>query len=319
MKLWLSLLAGLATWINTGNAGQESLTFKAAQTAGHYQFDTGQLRGQIRLNGKSQGLIELIHVPTGAAVAQGGGLPGLFSYYRIFSRGKRFGDAARDWPTTNRILADGALEVHWPSGPEHPLEMTAIYRWSDPRTLDLETQVKPLQDMPDFEVFLSSYFAEGFKGLVYVKPNFFAGGNASFLPADVNPLVDGTYLMFPRDQESIRKIFDGRWDLPPNPVQWSITRWLAGPVGMRRNSAQGITALIMAPPTDCFAVSLPYNKTPPDGVAGHQSLYLSLFGGDVAAGQIVKARSRLVVAQDLSDVQAGELYQRFLKLSPANP
>jgi hypothetical protein len=69
----------------------------------------------------------------------------------------------------------------------------------------------------------------------------------------------------------------------------------------------------MAPPGDCFAVSLPYNKTPPDGVAGHQSLYLSLFGQDLMAGETARAAARLVIGQNLTDQQAVELYGKYLE------
>lgn len=303
----LALLAGTASAADSPN-----LAFKPDEQKEFYRFDTGVLRGTVRLNGKAQGIIGLIHAKSGVAVAQGGGLPGIFSFYRIFSTDTRYGHAARDWPTENRILADGSLEAHWPPAEDHPLEITALYRWSAPNTLDLETTVKPQKAMPRFELFLSSYFAAGFRALVYVKPNRFAGGEPGLLSADVNPMVDGSYLIFPRDREAVLRIFDRRWEFPPDPVQWSVTRWLAAPLAVRRDESSGVAALLMAPPADCFAVATPYNKTPPDGVAGHQSLYLSLFGQDLAAGQTARARSRLVVGKDISDQQAVALYQQYL-------
>jgi hypothetical protein len=281
--------------------------------AGYFEFDTGVLRGKVRLDGKSQGITELVHAASGAPVAQGGRLPGIFSYYRVFSSAARYGEAARDWPTVSKVLADGALEVFWPAAADHPLEMTAVYRWSAADTLDLETAVRPQRDMPRFEVFLSSYFAGNMPALVYVKPNMYVKGEPGFVAADDNPLVDGSYLMFPRDRKAVLMIFDGRWEFPPNPVQWSITRYLAAPMAMRRDEKSGLVAIQMAPPGDCFAVSLPYNKTPPDGVAGHQSLYLSLFGQDLKAGETARAAARLVIGQNLTDQQAVELYGKYLE------
>ena len=254
----------------------------------------------------------MVHVASGVPVAQGGGLPGVFSYYRVFSRDTRYADAARDWPTKTRLLPDGALEVSWPPAEKHPLEMTAVFRWRRPDALDLETVVRPQKDMPGFEVFLSSYFSPGFRALVYVKPNMFSPGKPEFLPADVNPLVDGTYLMFPRDRRAAEMIFDRRWEFPPNPVQWSVTRHLAAPMAMRKDEKSGVTAVLMAPPEDCFAVATPYNKTPPDGVAGHQSLYLSLFGRDVPAGQTARARTRLVVGRNLADAEVVRRYGEYV-------
>jgi hypothetical protein len=292
-------------------AAPPDLAFKPADP-GHYAFDTGALRGKIRASGRSQGIVELVHVPSGVAVAHGGSLPGIFSYYRVFSTDTRHGDAARDWPTRTRLLGDGSLEVSWPPAEKHPLEMTAIYRWRRPDALDVETVARPQKDMPGFEVFLSSYFSPGFRALVYVKPNMFTPGKPQFLPADVSPLVDGTYLMFPRDRQAAQMIFDRRWEFPPNPVQWSVTRHLAAPMAMRKDDKSGVAAILMSPPEDCFAIATPYNKTPPDGVAGHQSLYLSLFGRDVKADQTVRAHTRLVVGQNLSDEQAVKLYSDYL-------
>lgn len=297
-------------------AAPPDLAFKPAGP-GHYGFDTGAVRGKIRVSGGSQGIVELVDVPSGVEVAHGGTLPGIFSYYRVFSTDTRYGDAARDWPTKTKLLPDGSLEVFWPPAEKHPLEMTAIFRWRRPDTLDVETIAKPQKDMPGFEVFLSSYFSPGFRALVYVRPNMFTPGKPGFLPADVNPLVDGTYLMFPRDRRGAQMIFDRRWEFPPNPVQWSVTRHLAAPMAMRKDEKSGVAAILMSPPEDCFAIATPYNRTPPDGVAGHQSLYLSLFGRDVQSGQTARAHARLVVGRSISDAEVVKLYSDYLAERPA--
>jgi hypothetical protein len=256
----------------------------------------------------------LIHVPSGLEVTYGDGHAGLLSHYRVFSADARYGHAARDWPSVPKLRPDGALEVFFPPGDEHPLEMTAVYRWSGPDTLDLDTRVKPLRPMPRFEVFLSNYFAEGFVVSVYLKPPRFArGAKPSLVPIGFHPLLADNYLMFPRYREAIQIIFDGRWDRPPSPVQWCITRYLAAPLGIRRHEQTGVAAVMMTPPEDCFAVATPYDRTPPDRVAGHRSLYFSLFGQDLAKGEMARARSRLVVRQGLEDEQAIELYREYLK------
>jgi hypothetical protein len=306
-----SLVSFFALFVAASPAPSAELAFKPAGQ-GFFEFNTGVLRGKVRLSGSSQGVSELVHVPTGVEVAHGSGLPGVLSYYRIFSAGQRWGDAARDWPTVNRLLPDGALEATWPAAASHPLEMTAVFRLARPDAVDVETMVRPLRSMPRLEVFLSSYFSPGFRASVFVKPNMFSPGKPGFLAADVNPLVEGTYLMFPRDREAIQMIFDRRWEFPPNPVQWSVTRWLAAPMALRRDEKSGVTAVWMSPPEDCFAIATPYNRTPPDGVAGHQSLYLSLFGRDVGPGETARARCRLAVGK-LSDQQAVELYAEYSK------
>jgi hypothetical protein len=53
--------------------------------------------------------------------------------------------------------------------------------------------------------------------------------------------------------------------------------------------------------------------TPPDGVgvASHYSTYLSLFGGDLKAGQTTAARVRLVIDRGITEQRAVELCQQL--------
>jgi hypothetical protein len=113
--------------------------------------------------------------------------------------------------------------------------------------------------------------------------------------------------MFPRDDGAAKIVGDGRWQRPPNPVNWKIMPPLFAPLAMRRDPQTGLAALLMAPREDCFAVATPY------GEEGHRSLYLSLFGRDIPAGQTVVARTRLVLARGISDERAFELYGSYTK------
>jgi hypothetical protein len=63
----------------------------------------------------------------------------------------------------------------------------------------------------------------------------------------------------------------------------------------------------MAPLEDCFAMSTPYAGE------GHYSLYLSLFGRSVLAGQVATARARLVIADAPTDAQILSLYKSYMK------
>lgn len=315
--LRLLLFAGLAP-ASAWTAEPPNLAFRPdTGRSGFFLFDTGMLRGELRLDGKSQGIETLVHVPTGVEVTYGDGHVGLLSPYRVFSAGLRHDKAARDWPSEPRALDDGSVRVRFPPAPEHPLEITATYRLASEDAIDLEFEVTPQVRMPGFELFLSAYFAEGFDASVYLCSNRFARDDPpAFVPIDHNPLIDGNYLMFPRNREACLKIFDGRWEIPPSPVDWCITRFMAAPLAMRRNAEKDLTVLMMAPPEDCFAVATPYNQEPPDNVANHRSLYLSLFGQDVEEGKTVRARSRLVVAAGLTGAAAVERYEAFIDAEP---
>ena len=299
--LSLSLML-VATW---ALADPPSLAFRPAG-AGLFEFDTGPLKGQLKVDGKYQGLYPLVDAATGADLTPP---PGVFSPYRVFTTNRRYGNAARDWPTQVRLLENGGVEVHWPAAEEHPLEMTAVYRWTAPDTLDLEISVKPQQEMPGFELFMSSYFAKSFRASIYLQG---AGGKPpSFVPADRTPDSAGGYVMFPRDDQAVRMIQDGRWTIPPSPVDWAMPRRLAGPLAMRRDEGQDLTALMMSPPGDCFAVASPWNPDSPEA-GGYRSLYLSLFGRNLAAGETARARCRLIVRRNVTNDDAVRCYQEYV-------
>ena len=195
LMMRLAVLSAIVFGSTSLAADPTDLAFRPAEEEGFYTFDTGVLRGKVRLNGRSQGITELVHVPTGTSMASGGRLPGLFSYYRVLATNARYGKAVRDWPTETKILPGGALEVFWPVGEDHPLEITAVCRWSRPDTLDVVTTAKPLDDMPKFEVFISNYYEKPFRGRVYVTPPDDAAAGPRFVPIDQTPDAKGRYVM----------------------------------------------------------------------------------------------------------------------------
>jgi hypothetical protein len=300
---------GLLAICTPSAVGQSpDLAFRPAEM-GYSTFDTGLFRGRMRVDGKSQGILSLQHVPSGVELAK---KPGLLSYYRVFSTGTRYGDAARDWPAEAKLLPGGTLEIRFPPADKHPLTLTGRFRWRSADTLDLETTVQSDRDLPTMEIFLSSYFVAGFDPLVYLKPGRYSKTPAALVRPDWSELVDGDYLMFPRDRQSLAMIYDGRWEFPPHPVTWAFTRYLEAPLTLRRQAASRLTAVLMSTPDDCYAIGTPYYKQPPDGVAGHDSLYLSLFGRDLKAGSTATAHCRLVLGQDLSDEAVLQRYQQYL-------
>jgi hypothetical protein len=183
--------------------------------------------------------------------------------------------------------------------------MTAIYRWKTSSTLDLETIVKPRKDLSKFEVFLASYFQDTFPSpYVYVAGNPRNQGKPDFLMAKKS---FGDWQMFPRNKKVLQVIHDGRWQKEPNPVKWTIMPHMGMPIALRRSKKTDLTVALMAPSEDCFAIATPYQGE------SHYSLYLSLFGHDVQAGQAAKVRSRLVVTADTSEKEILDLYQKYIK------
>ena len=268
---------------------------------GEYRFDTGVLRGKLRAAGRSLGLSSVVHIPSGAALSRS---MGLFSHYRVFSAGHRYGQGAWDWPSEATVRADGSVEVRWPAAADRPFEMWAVYRWAGPGMLDLETRVLPRVDLEGFEAFLASYLAEQFtQSLVYARADTGAEGKPTFLAAEKS---QGVWQMFPRDGNVLALIHDGRWKIGPSPVEWAIRPLLAQPIGLRRDGASGMTAVLMSPPSDCFAVATPFQGE------GHYSLYLSLFGRTIRAGETARARARLVITTSPGEDQVLSLFRAYL-------
>jgi len=274
-----------------------------------YRFDTGVLRGTLRPEGKSLGLRPVLEGAAGLPVA---GPYGFFSLYRLLTGDARFGTAAWDWASVATLLGSGAVAVQWTADQDHPLDMTAAYRWTAPNVLDVRVTVKPRKDLRGFELFLASYF-DGFPAsFAYVQQNPQAGGvGAAPAAGDAKPgfmearKEAGYWLAFPRDNEAVRIIADGRWQRPPNPVDWKVMPRLAAPLALRRDAKSGLTAVLMAPPDDCFAISMPF------GEENHRSVYLSLFGRDIKSGESASARARLFIGRGITDQQAVDLYRAF--------
>jgi hypothetical protein len=286
----------------TKTAATEAALRFEARGGGEFDFDTGVLRGKLRANGRAIGLLPVVHTPSGMTLSRS---VGLFSHYRVFSSNRRYGTAAWDWPGEAALRDDGSVEVRWPAAPDRPFEMWAVYRWSGPATLDLETGVRAGSELPGFEVFLSSYFTAPFQASVAYtqgRPGK-DGGKPGFLAAEQ---AYGDWQMYPRDREAVSVITDGRWTIEPNPVNWAILPVLAGPVAFRRDSQSGLTAVLMAPPEECFAVSMPHQGE------RHYAVYLSLFGRTITAGEAARARARLVIAASPGEREILELYRAYL-------
>ena len=74
-----------------------------------------------------------------------------------------------------------------------------------------------------------------------------------------------------------------------------------------------MTVVIMAPPQECFAVSMSQQE------AGLGAFYLSLFGKDVAKGQSLTGHARMVFGKNISDERALQKYQEYLAAGGQKP
>jgi hypothetical protein len=306
MLLHLLLWTTVVLSAEPGDSPGAELRFKDAGN-GIFDFDTGKYRGQLKLDGKYQGLYPLTDAATKTEWVHP---PGIFSFYRVLTTNGRYGKNARDWPTQSKVTGNGAVSVHWPPAEEHPVEITGVYRWTRADTLDLDISVTPQRDMPMFELFMSSYFGKTFFAQVYTRRC--GASEPSFEPIEKKTKTPDRYVMYPRDDEAVEMIRDGRWKIGSNPVDWAVEPYLAAPLVLRRDTEKGLVAIMMCPPDDCFAVASPWNPPTPDA-GGYRSLYLCLFGRDLKSGETAQAKCRLVFGQNIDNRQALKLYQAYLK------
>jgi hypothetical protein len=273
-----------------------------------FSFDTGVLKGVLRQEGRSIGLVPVTYTADGTEITGG---EGLFNHYRVFTLGKRYGYGARRWPSTAELHADGSVEVLWTPTPERPFELRGTYSWVTPNTIDLVTVVHAEAKLEVFEVFLASYYQPPFiDSQVWASRDPRGDDKAGFVSADQEL---GVWLAFPRDERAADVIGDGRWKLEPHPLAWTMMPNFALPLAIRRDPGSGLTVIVMAQRDDCFGIFTPY------GEEKHYSNYMSFFGHDIEAGESASARSRLVVLPDPTEAETLEIVNEFLKASPSRP
>lgn len=292
-----SLLAALLA-ATAARAQGDRPGFEAAGE--EFVFATGVLRGKVREGGRAIGLTQVLHVPSGAVISRG---MGLASHYRVFTRNRRYGDGAWGWPGRANLNPQKELEVLWPAAENRPFELGARYRWLAPAALEIETQVRAVGELPDFEVFLATYLSNDFNFAAAL-----AGSPPRWVPAQPE---HGVWQMFPRDAAALGLVRDGRWKIPPSPVEWAIRPELAEPVAVRVARSLGLAVAVMAPGRDCFAVAMPHHGEP------HYSLYLSLFGRTVRAGETARARAVLAVLDETEGPELERACRRWLAAAGA--
>jgi len=275
----------------------EASIFTQGETPGEYHVDTETLHGTLGEDGRSFGLHPLHHAPSGISLT--GAAFGIGNYYRVFTTNQRYDDL-RELPVETSLESPDTVRVHWPATEDQPFALTGVYRWVAPDTLDIETIVEAEADLPDFDVFLASYLSSAFPASsVYAQTGQQETG---FITAEQE---EGVWQVFPRDGEALAIVQDGRWEIPPSPVDWAVRPDFAEALIYRRAEDSDLTVAMMGQPEDCFALFSPERGE------GHYSMYLSLFGRTIEAGETASTTVRVIV-DALDEDALLERYQDFL-------
>ena len=277
----------------------------------NYLFENDVVHGSYLTAGEYQGMRELVHRPTGLQTAAGETLPGLLAPYRVFGNGRRYDDV-RDRPARPEI-SDDRLRIRYEADDANPFDLDSHYRWTG-GVLDVTYAILPHVELRRFELNVSSYLSAGFRAFVSTQSNEWGEDAPRIVPVDVNPMTD-VYAMFPRDESAMATIFDGRWDLPPYPVRWTVPGWLDQPFAYRRHAGSGVTVLAMGDPEETHAIGISVNDPPddPDPEKGYQSIYFYFFGSDLPADRPAEVRLRWIVGKDLSEDEMLRRWEAFRK------
>lgn len=277
----------------------------------NYLFETDLVQGSYLTEGEYQGMRELVHRPTGMQAAAGETLPGLLAPYRVFGNGLRYDDV-RDRPALPEIV-DDRLRIRYAADEKNPFDLDSEYQWTGD-VLDVTYRLLPHVELRRFELNVSSYLSAGFRAHVSRQSNEWGEDDSRFAAVDVNAMTD-VYAMFPRDESAMATIFDGRWDLPPYPVRWTVPAWLDRPLAYRRHAASGLTVLAMGDPEETHSIGISVNDPPedPDPERGYQSIYFYFFGRDLPAGEPAAVRLRWIVRENLTEEAILEHWEAFRK------
>ena len=298
-SLPLLFISFLVATLNSVSAQDQRLSFHLDGT-NNLAFDTGVVKGSLQKDGRGEALKPITFVEPNVAIDSN---HGLFVPYRFLTPQRRYGFGSWEWPRTGNLLDNGAAELNWAGAPDRPFNFSTIYQWRSADTLDLTVFFTPQTNLDKFELFLGSYFQKFSKAKAYAQDA--GNGNAGFVEWAGDKARD--MQVFPRSEQVLPMINDGRWTFPPYPQHLAIRPTLAAPLGMKVQPESGVTVLIMSPPEDCFAVSMAQQG------AQANALYLSLFGKDVKQGETLTGHARLIFGRNISDTQALQKYAEYLQ------
>lgn len=278
---------------------------------GQLQFETTVLRGVLRADGRHHSISELVYKPTDTRVDSGM----MLAPYRLLARSAWMGEA-RAMPHRVNPTEDG-IEIIWDASLNHQVTLGMRITFPDPHLIDTTIDVTGHAFYPDYEVFLSAYFRQGFRSGAYVRPAMGESPTTAIqLQPEGNPLFREMYLAFPRDEQAAHIITDGRWQRGRHHTRFLPARYYGLPLGFYGQTGGALDVLFMGTPEDVFAVNMAYLAADPeDQVGQHNSLYLSLFGRDLHPGERWRTRVRLAFGEYGRDQNAHQQeYQRFIEV-----
>ena len=282
-------------------------------------FKLSELSGVVNF-GKSHHFSEVRHTPSNMLISpDGSGMEqvGLLNFFRVLISGGYLTELREEKPIV-KAEKDG-VTLTWLPTIRRQANVTVRFTFREPNIIDMDLSVETLINYPGFEILLSAYLAPGFVSGAYVAKEEFGPVVPEQIRITDQPMIHGVWPFFPRNEAGANLLTDGRHQKGRWYWRMAVGRRYGMPMAFFNKGE--VDVLVMGRPEDVYAVGVTYDGDPEtDNIAAHRSLYLSLFGEDLAAGEGRRTQMRMIIGKFGSDQNKhASLYEAFLddvKLKP---
>ncbi|MCF8363022.1 MAG: hypothetical protein K9G70_10415 [Prolixibacteraceae bacterium] len=318
--LIILILIGFASFntkgqsICTWHPEKKELAFSLSQISGILSCDSENQ------NGVSHHFNHVIYKPSGKKVSPDGERmagAGMLNLYRVLIEGGFLTELRAEEPLLEP--AQDGITMTWMPTIRRQAKVKVKFTFRQPNIIDMDMWVETLANYPGFEIMLASYLAPGFEPGAYVATEEFGPVEPEQIHVVDQPMINGLYPFFPRDEAGANRLTDGRHQKGRWYWRMAIGRRYGMPLGFFSND--GVDVVLMGRPEDVYAVGVTYKgDAENDNVAGHRSLYLSLFGENLMAGEGRRTQMRMVIGEyNRAPGKHEELYQTFLNDVESKP
>lgn len=283
------------------------------------EFNLSHLSGVLNYS-KSHHFSKVRYTPSNMLISpDGSGMEhvGLLNFFRVLVSGGYLTELRAEKPLV-KPEKDG-VTLTWLPTIRRQANVTIRFTFHEPNIIDMDMSVETLANYPGFEILLSAYHAPGFVSGAYVAKEEFGPVVPEQIRITDQPMIHGIWPFFPRDEAGANLLTDGRHQKGRWYWRMAVGRRYGMPMAFFNKG--DVDVLLMGRPEDVYAVGATYEGDPEtDNIAAHRSLYLSLFGEDLVAGEGRRTQMRMIIGKFRSDPEKhASLYEAFLndvKLKP---
>jgi len=204
-------------------------------------------------------------------------------------------------------IANNIIKLKWNPTISHQVETTAEYIFTDERFIDIKISLEAFGYYRNYEIILSNYLSKNIKNKVILKDKINGERTVS---VEYNDFYTDTYPFFPRDENSINIMSDGRHKKGHWFWNCSYGKEYKYPVII--SEKDNIKILLMGKRKDTHAIGTTYSgsRMKTDDVVEHYAQYIRLFGEDITPGTKLETSIRCYLLNDM-EIDYKDLYNDF--------